>query len=445
MGWSDARRGFAMAIHFLNVGSVRRSEGRSVISAAAYCSRSRLKDAKTLRDVDFSAGNDLVHSEIMLPRGADARWAERELLWNEVEAVETRSNAQLALEIEAALPDALPPGDEVGLCREFVTPLFVERGRVVDVNLHRATGADGHPRVYLHALLSMRAIGPDGFGKKLDDWHGPKLLMQWRERWAMLSNKYLLAAGRDRLIRAGADAARGRELEPLFDDTESERLAENYEIAWRNGERLLGEPELALRALTHASATFSHRQMIAFVSKNTAGKEQFETALARVECSVELVRLAGGESFSTCSLAATVQCSNDESASASDALDMVSATETSRTLEEAIPQWERAGLRLRGVSSTYETAKAFEKRSGIKSVGVHGLLGRWKKKQDRLASTDVLVVNDAKGLSARQKEWMLRATRAARSKLVLIDGIQLIEIDGGATGLSPEEVTAMSG
>ena len=56
----------------------------------------------------------------------------------------------------------------------------------------------------------------------------------------MLSNKYLLAAGRDRLIRAGADAARGRELEPLFDDAESERLAENHEIAWRNGERLLG-------------------------------------------------------------------------------------------------------------------------------------------------------------------------------------------------------------
>ncbi|WP_255608304.1 MobA/MobL family protein [Methylosinus sp. Sm6] len=433
-----------MAIHFLNVGSVRRSEGRSVISAAAYCARSRLKDTKTLREVDFSAGNDLIHSEILLPLGADARWAEREILWNEVEAVETRSNAQLALEIEAALPDDLPAGDEVGLCREFVTPLFVERGRVVDVNLHRAVGADGHTRVYLHALLSMREIGSDGFGKKLDDWHGPKLLMQWRERWAILSNKYLLAAGRDRLIRAGADAVRGRGLEPLFDDAESERLAENYEIAWRNGERLLGEPDLALRALTNASATFSHREMIAFVSKNTAGKEQFETARARVECSVELVRLADGESFSTRSLVATVQCAPSQRGAVAMASGGLDATETSQTLEEAISQWERAGLRLRGVGLTYETAKAFEKKSGIKSVGVHGLLGRWKKKQDRLASTDVLVVNDAKGLSARQKEWMLRATRAARAKLVLVDGTRLVEIDGGATGLSPEEMTAVS-
>ena len=204
------------------------------------------------------------------------------------------------------------------------------------------------------------------------------------------------------------------------------------------------EPELALRALTRESATFSRREMIAFVSKNTAGKEQFETALARVECSVELVRLADGESFSTRSLVATVQCASGERETIAAVSGGLDAAETNRTLEEAIAQWERAGLRLRGVGLTYETAKAFQKKSGIASVGVHGLLGRWKKKQDRLASTDVLVVNDAKGLSARQKEWMLRATRAARSKLVLIDGTRLVEIDGGATGLSPEEMTAVS-
>lgn len=118
------------------------------------------------------------------------------------------------------------------------------------------------------------------------------------------------------------------------------------------------------------------------------------------------------------------------------------AGERRRTLEEAIAQWERGGFRLRGVGTTYEAVKAFEKKSGVKSVGVHGLLGRWKKKQDRLASKDVLVVNDAKCLSARQKEWMLRATRAAPAKLVLIDGIDFVEIDGGATGLSAAEMAA---
>jgi len=434
-----------MAIFYLNVITVSRSVGRSAVVAAAYCSRSRLRDPRRETVADFSALGDIEHSAILLPIGARTEWSDRAILWNEVEAVEKRDDAQVAREVEIAIPSELSRGDGITLAREFFNEQFVERGIIVDLNIHRAAGADGVERSYVQGLFSMREIVEDGFGKKRTDWKDAKLLSKWRERWTLLSNKYLIAAGCGQLIRVGADAVRGRALEPLFEDEQVERRAENLEIAWRNGERLLGEPELALRALTHASASFSRREMIAFVSKHTAGKEQFETALARVECSVELVRLAGGESFSTRSLAASVQCSNDKTARASDALDEVSATETSCTLEEAIAQWERAGLRLRGVGLTYETAKAFEKRSGIKSVGVHGLLGRWKKKQDRLAATDVLVVNDAKGLSARQKEWMLRATRAARAKLVLIDGIQLVEIDGGATGLSPEEMTAVSG
>ena len=433
-----------MAIFYLNVITVSRSVGRNAVVAAAYCSRSRLRDPRRETFADFSALGDIEHSEILLPVGARGAWSDRATLWNEVEAVEKRDDAQVAREVEIAIPSELSRADGIALAREFFNEQFVERGIIVDLNIHRAAGADGVERSYVQGLFSMREIVEDGFGKKRTDWKDAKLLSKWRERWTLLSNKYLLAAGCGQLIRAGADAVRGRALEPFFESEEIERRAENLEIAWRNGERLLGEPELALRALTNASATFSHREMIAFVRNNTAGDEQFDTALARVECSVELVRLADGESFSTRSLVATVQCASSQSGAAAVASGGLDATETSRTLEEAISQWERAGLRLRGVGLTYETAKAFEKRSGIKSVGVHGLLGRWKKKQDRLASTDVLVVNDAKGLSARQKEWMLRATRAARAKLVLVDGTRLVEIDGGATGLSPEEMTAVS-
>lgn len=433
-----------MAIFYLNVITVSRSVGRNAVVAAAYCSRTRLRDPRRETVADFSALGDIEHSEILLPIGARAEWSDRATLWSEVEAVEKRDDAQVAREVEIAIPSDLSRADRIALAREFFNEQFVERGIIVDLNIHRAEGADGVERSYVQGLFSMREIVEEGFGKKRTDWKDAKLLSKWRERWTLLSNKYLLAAGCGQLIRAGADAVRGRALEPFFEDEQIERRAENLEIAWRNGERLLGEPELALRALTRAGATFTYGELIAFVSKNTAGKEQFETARARVECSVELVRLGNGESFSTRGLVAAMQCATSRSGAVAAASGGLDATETSRTLEQAISQWERAGLRLRGVGLTYETAKAFEKKSGIKSVGVHGLLGRWQKKQDRLASTDVLVVNDAKGLSARQKEWMLRATRAARSKLVLVDGSRLVEIDGDATGLSPEEMTAVS-
>ncbi|MEK8121598.1 MobA/MobL family protein [Methylocystis sp. IM4] len=282
-----------MPIYYLNVDSVRRSAGRNVITAAAYCSRSRLRDERHGRTVDFSSINDLVHSEILLPAGSPERWADREALWNEVEKIETRANAQLALEIEAAIADGLTTEQGVTLAREFVKMQFVGFGRIVDLNIQKEVGADGQQRAYLYALLSMREICADAFGKKIDDWHGPKLLMQWRERWAQLSNKHLLAAGCPRFIRAGANAARERSLDALIEPL-ADHSAANFEIAWRNGERLLGEPELAFEALTATSSMFSRQEMVEFVKRNTVGNEQFDAALARIECSVELSTPSGG-------------------------------------------------------------------------------------------------------------------------------------------------------
>lgn len=433
-----------MAIFYLNVVTVSRSVGRNAVVAAAYCSRSRLLDERLGRMADFSVIDDLEHSELLLPESAKSRWPDRATLWNEVEAIEKRDDAQVAREIEIAIPSDLSGTEGIELAREFFNEQFVERGIIVDLNIHRAAGADGCQRSYVQALFSMREIVADGFGKKRTDWKDRKLLSKWRERWAQLSNKHLLAAGCERLIGAGADAARGRRLDTLFGGSGTDRSGDNIEIAWRNGERLLGEPGLAFDALTSTRPMFSKHEMVEFVRKNTLGDEQFETALARVECSVELVRLPGVDRFSTRKLFATVQCGSGHEVEATEEIDGQAEAQTSRTLEEAISQWERAGLRIRGVGLTYETAKAFEKKSGVKSVGVHGLLGRWKKKQDRLLSNDVLVVNEAEGLSQRQKEWMLRAARAARARLAFVDGARLVEIDGAAAGLSPQELTAVS-
>jgi hypothetical protein len=58
-----------MPIFYLNVGTVSRGNGRSVVGAAAYCSGSKLQDARVGRDFDCKGKVDLVHSEILLPEG----------------------------------------------------------------------------------------------------------------------------------------------------------------------------------------------------------------------------------------------------------------------------------------------------------------------------------------------------------------------------------------
>jgi len=52
--------------------------------------------------------------------GAPERWRDREVLWNEVEAIEARKDAALAREIEVVIPSVLRQDEGVSLVREFM-------------------------------------------------------------------------------------------------------------------------------------------------------------------------------------------------------------------------------------------------------------------------------------------------------------------------------------
>lgn len=93
-----------MAIYHLSAKVISRAAGSSAVAAAAYRSASRLRDERLDRSHDFSNKAGVVHSEILLPEGAPEEWRDRERLWNDVEAIEARKDAQLAREVEFAIP-----------------------------------------------------------------------------------------------------------------------------------------------------------------------------------------------------------------------------------------------------------------------------------------------------------------------------------------------------
>ena len=117
-----------VAIYHFSAKVISRSSGRSAVAAAAYRSASVLRDEREGRTHDFSRKADVVHSEILLPEGAPERWADRGVLWNAVEAAEKRKDAQLAREIEFALPRDVSREEGVALARDFVQRTFVSRG-----------------------------------------------------------------------------------------------------------------------------------------------------------------------------------------------------------------------------------------------------------------------------------------------------------------------------
>lgn len=181
-----------MAICHLHVKVIGRKSGASAVASAAYRSASRLRDERIDRVQDFSAKRGVVHSEVLLPEHAPEQWSDRKRLWNDVEAFEVRKDAQLAREVEFALPREMTQAQGIELARDFVQGEFVDQGMIADLNVHWDVGEDGRPKPHAHVMLTMREVDENGFGKKVRDWNRTEIVEGWRERWAELANERLV-------------------------------------------------------------------------------------------------------------------------------------------------------------------------------------------------------------------------------------------------------------
>src|ERR1700728_4603362 len=204
----------AMAIYHLHVKVIGRKSGSSAVASAAYRSASRLRDERLDRSHDFSGKRGVVHSEVMLPENAPEAWRDRERLWNDVEAVEVRKDAQLAREVEFAIPREMSEAQGIELARDFVRGEFVDRGMIADLNVHWDMAEDGMPKPHAHVMLTMRAVDENGFGQKGRDWNRTEMVERWRERWAELANERLAELDIDARIDHRSLEAQGIALEP---------------------------------------------------------------------------------------------------------------------------------------------------------------------------------------------------------------------------------------
>lgn len=480
-----------MAIYHFSAKIISRSTGRSAVAAAAYRSASRLFDERTEQPFDYSRKSGVLHSEILLPDGAPERWFERQALWNEVESSEKRKDAQLAREIEVALPREMKPDDAIELARAFVEREFVRRGMVADFNVHCDIGEDGLPRPHAHVMLALREVGTDGFGAKARDWNSAALLEHWREAWAEHANARLAELDHDIRIDHRSLKDQGIDLEPQFKigpaaarsevrGRASERAAQHRDIARRNGERLLRNPAAALEALTHTQEIFTRHDLARFVFRHTDGKDQFDRLHARILASSELVPLGaderGRERFTSrdliraqeamlrasdrlesqphhaitersgraarAEMAALGRPLGDEQVLA--VAHMLSAgrlvavvgyagTGKSTALGVARAAWEAEGYRVVGAALSGIAAENLENGSGIQSRTLASLEYAWARDRDHLTHNDVLVIDEAGMVGTRQMRRILEAAERGGAKVVVVgDPEQLQAIEAGA-------------
>ncbi|HCM3120411.1 TPA: MobA/MobL family protein [Salmonella enterica subsp. enterica serovar Luke] len=186
-----------MAIFHLDFKIVKRSEGMTSVAKAAYHARTRITDDRIGQVFDFSHRTDLYGHIILAPVSAPAHIVESSAaLWNEVERVERQNNGQTARYFDVAIPVELNNDDKKKLVAEYCQKNFVDKGMIADIVFHDLDGKNPHA----HVMLTLKTITAAGFGKKDRSWNDKKMMLQWRESWATMSNSYLETAGREERI-----------------------------------------------------------------------------------------------------------------------------------------------------------------------------------------------------------------------------------------------------
>ena len=492
-----------MAIYHLHVKVIGRKSGSSAVASAAYRSGSRLRDERLDRSHDFSGKGGVVHSEVMLPENAPEAWRDRERLWNDVEAFEVRKDAQLAREVEFAIPREMSEAQGIELARDFVRGEFVDRGMIADLNVHWDFGEDGMPKPHAHVMLTMRAVDEDGFGPKVRDWNRTEMVERWRERWAELANERLAELDIDARIDHRSLEAQGIALEPQSqigapakriedrgiegEGSEADRAEMHREIARGNGARIIADPSLGLDAITQQQSTFTQRDMAKFAHRHSDGIEQFNEVMGAMRKAPDLVELgkdiSGEDRFTTRAMieaeqrlhrAAELMAERERhevndadrravvaraeardlvlSSEQADALAHVTdgrdlsvvvghaGTGKSAMLGVAREAWEAAGYEVRGVALSGIAAENLESGSGIASRTIASMEHGWQQGRDLLTTRDVLVIDEAGMVGTRQLERVLSHATEAGAKVVLVgDPQQLQAIEAGAAFRSIHE------
>src|ERR1700730_12523597 len=279
-----------LAIYYLTAKVISRARGQSVTAAAAYRSGSALRDERYGLTHNSIRKREAAHAEIMSPPGAPAWVQDRETLWNRVEAGELRKDSQLARAIDIGLPVELSHAQNVALVRDYIAQEFVAKGMIADFCIRRNDPNNPHA----HILLTLREATPSGFGPKMRHWNRKSNLLEWRSAWAERANQHLARAGHvvridHRTLEAqqselmpgrNTGVERAREGEQTLPSHLKERVAERQRIARENGEMILEDPTVALRALSRQRPIFTHQELVQFLESRTGNPEQLAAVLA---------------------------------------------------------------------------------------------------------------------------------------------------------------------
>jgi hypothetical protein len=201
--WRALLRTDAVATYHCHITTFSRAKGQSAIAAAAYRSGQALRDLRE-GGIKHPHRNSRDIEETFL-----VGWSSgRESLWNAVESAEKRKDAQVAREVQVALPQEFTKSSRAEVIREFAIWLSEHYGVAIDVAIHRPrrvsmqeSGEAVHNgNWHAHLLMTTRAVEDKSrlSPKKLEQFRkeqAEQTTIQIRQEWERLVNQQLQRIG----------------------------------------------------------------------------------------------------------------------------------------------------------------------------------------------------------------------------------------------------------
>ncbi|MGJ8530122.1 AAA family ATPase [Maritalea sp.] len=294
-----------MALEFARSHVISRSDGRTAVKAAAYRSGEALMDDRVGRIANYShRANEVGHSEVLLPPGADISMKDRVTLWEAVEAREDqhnrRASAQLAIDHIIALPIELTKEQHLEMARGFAKEQFVSKGLVVDLAIHYHS--EGNP--HAHLLTTTRTLQGVEFGGKLRDlagkfYGGQKIPQneQIRHRWADFQNQYFREHQIDAHVRNNdgefvsqvhlgpVHAISGRGVETAIQEKNAARIS-------ARDEAILNHPEIIIERVSDRKSLFTSHDLYREMSSLISSTEVFSRVKAAIDSHDSLIKIS---------------------------------------------------------------------------------------------------------------------------------------------------------
>lgn len=484
-----------MAIQFARCEYVSRSSGGNACRKASYNQRDVVACERTGEVFSFKNRGGNVYHEVLLPPGADARFKNSTVLWNEAENCEKRKDSQVAKEFVIALPDdaQITLEDRIELSRRFGT-IFVERGVAVQLDVHAPH--DNEKNWHTHFLVTTRRFSEDGltfFSKKatdLDPVIRSKVVVEgdlWGEIWRDLQNGYFEEKGYD--LRVDPIGVIPQEhLGPVRMRHHLNEAMARSQLLQKANEKLAQDPRAVLDEMTHNRSVFSqkdvehflhkhvplddrsgllekvlnHKAVLPLYDKNSGQKTTyFTTKEVRAE-EEKLLRFAdtirNQPSFSLPAILAEKGLENrtlnheqreafDLCVNSAQNLCVIqgrAGVGKSYVLNAIREAHEASCFRVLGLAPTNKVAMDLKNDGFTDAKTCHSFLFRFKNGREKLDSNTIVIVDEAGMLGTTLSVELFNVIKNSGAKLILVgDDRQLSSVErGGAFGLLAERYGA---